>query len=147
MNAPMSVARRFHLLRFLGFLMLVPLLSLAQLYTGSVNGVVADPSGAIVPNAQIRLLDEAKGFAFTAVTALLSTQDATTGQTVNRKFINDLPLISRSVTDLAYLTPGITEADAGCQGLQPEQFYFQRRSQRHRRHAAGWRHGDEFRAK
>ena len=157
---------------------------MAQLYTGSVTGVVADPSGAIVPNAQIRLVDEAKGFAFTAATdsvgrytfrqvppgtykisveaqgfrgetqsgvkldisqnvtvnfslevgmasqtveiseaaALLSTQDATTGQTVNRKFINDLPLISRSVTDLAYLTPGITEADAGCQGCSQNNF-------------------------
>jgi hypothetical protein len=47
---------------------------------------------------------------------VLSTQDATTGQTVNRKFINDLPLISRSVTDLAYLTPGITEVATGTSG-------------------------------
>ncbi|MGI9070893.1 MAG: carboxypeptidase-like regulatory domain-containing protein, partial [Bryobacteraceae bacterium] len=143
----------------------------AQQYAGSVGGVVTDPSGAVVPNAQLHLVDEQKGFSFTGVSdskggyvirgvppgtyklsveaqgfhgetqsgikldvsqnvtvnfslqmgaisqtvqiseaaPLLSTQDAVTGQTVDRKFINDLPLISRSVTDLAYLTPGVTE--------------------------------------
>jgi hypothetical protein len=156
----------------------------AQLYTGSVTGTVTDPSGATVPNAQLRLVDEQKGFAFTAVSdskggyvirqvppgtyklfveaqgfrgetqsgikvdvsqnatvnfalqvgalsqtvqiseaaPLLSTQDAVTGQTVDRKFINDLPLISRSVTDLAYLTPGVTEADNHCQGCAANNF-------------------------
>src|SRR6266852_2386871 len=155
-----------------------------QLYTGSVTGLVTDPSGAVVPNAQVKLVDEAKGFSFNAVSdsagryvfrqvppgtyklsveaqgfrgetqsgitldisqnvtvnfalqvgatsqtveisetaQLLSTQDAVTGQTVDRKFINDLPLISRSVTDLAYLTPGITEADANCQSCSQNNF-------------------------
>jgi len=37
-----------------------------QLYTGSVTGLVTDPSGAVVPNAQIKLVDEAKGFSFSA---------------------------------------------------------------------------------
>ena len=155
-----------------------------QLYTGSVTGLVTDPSGAVVPNAQIKMVDEAKGFSFSATSdasgryvfrqvppgaykitveaqgfrgetqsgikldisqnvtvnfalqvgatsqtveisesaPLLSTQDAVTGQTVDRKFINDLPLISRSVTDLAYLTPGITEADANCQSCAQNNF-------------------------
>ena len=53
---------------------------------------------------------------------LLSTQDAVTGQTVDRKFINDLPLISRSVTDLAFLTPGVTEVDTPCQGCTANNF-------------------------
>src|SRR5690348_4537183 len=149
-----------------GVALLVPALALAQSYTGSVTGLVTDPSGAIVPNAQVRLVDEDKGFSFAAASdsagryvfrqvppgtyklsvqaqgfqtqeqsgikldvsqnatvnfslqvgatsqtveisesaPLLSTQDAVTGQTVDRRFINDLPLISRSVTDLAYLT-------------------------------------------
>lgn len=45
----------------------------------------------------------------TGQAALLATQDAVTGQQLNRTFINDLPLINRAVFDLAYLTPGVTE--------------------------------------
>src|SRR5205823_14583494 len=39
---------------------------------------------------------------------LLQTEDAVTGQTINRTFANDLPLIGRYIMDLVYLTPGIT---------------------------------------
>ena len=39
---------------------------------------------------------------------LLATQDAATGQTLNRNFVNDLPLIGRNVLDLARLAPGVT---------------------------------------
>jgi hypothetical protein len=47
----------------------------------------------------------------------LQTQDATTGQVVNRTFVNDLPLVDRDFTHLAYLAPGIVETNApGSQG-------------------------------
>src|SRR5262245_7595179 len=127
----------------------------AQLYTGSVTGVITDPQGAAIASATITLEDQEKGFSYTAKTnnegryllrqippgtyriqatsdgfqtqrkdgvklevnqnvsidfslqvggttvvvdvqaqgALLGTEDAVTGQVVNRKFINDLPLI------------------------------------------------------
>ena len=42
----------------------------------------------------------------------LQTQDATTGQVVNRRFVNDLPLNGREFTDLAFLAPGIVETNA-----------------------------------
>jgi hypothetical protein len=48
---------------------------------------------------------------------LLQTQDASTGQIVNQKFINDLPLTSRSVFNLAQLSPGVTQAPGGSFGL------------------------------
>jgi hypothetical protein len=148
----------------------------AQLYTSTVSGLVTDPTGAVIPNVQARLVDEQKGFSFTAVSdptgrylfrsvppgnyklavqitgfqpqeqtgitvdinqnvtvnfslqvgstsqtveitgaaPVLSTQDAVTGQVVDRKFINDLPLVSRSITDLVVLTPGVTEVDNSC---------------------------------
>src|SRR5579872_6003595 len=148
----------------------------AQLYTSTVSGLVTDPTGAVIPNVQARLVDEQKGFSFTAVSdptgrylfrsvppgnyklavqitgfqpqeqtgitvdinqnvtvnfslqvgstsqtveitgaaPVLSTQDAVTGQVVDRKFINDLPLVSRSITDLVVLTPGVTEVDNAC---------------------------------
>ncbi|HTQ97323.1 MAG TPA: TonB-dependent receptor, partial [Candidatus Acidoferrum sp.] len=44
----------------------------------------------------------------------LSTEDAVTGQVVNRRFINDLPLIDRYVMDLTYLAPGVTNMDDQC---------------------------------
>jgi len=148
----------------------------AQLYTSTVSGVITDPSGAVIPNTQAKLVDEQKGFSFTALSdttgrylfrsvppgsykltvnaqgfqpqeqtgvkvdinqnvainfslqvgattqaveiteaaPVLSTQDAVTGQVVDRRFINDLPLVSRSVTDLVMLTPGVTEVDSTC---------------------------------
>jgi len=50
----------------------------------------------------------------------IQTEDAETGQVVNRRFINDLPLIDRNVVDLTSLAPGVTEMDdqcgAGCTG-------------------------------
>jgi hypothetical protein len=161
--------------------LLLPVSSRAQLYSGSVTGVVTDPSGATVPGAKVTLVDRNKGYSFTATTdstgrylirsippgsyrirveakgfqaeqqtgvtldvsqnisidfALkvggasetievnaqsvhLQTEDATTGQVVNRRFVNDLPLVDRNFTNLAYLAPGVTETDApGTQNSQ-----------------------------
>src|SRR5581483_5045913 len=150
-----------------------------QVYSGSITGVVTDPTNAVVPNAAITLTDENKGFTFKTVSAadgryvirnlppgtyrlsaespgmrphnqsgivmnvgenaeadihfdvqgttetvqveavspLLQTQDASTGQVVNQRFINDLPLIGRSVFNLAQLSPGVTQAAGGTFGL------------------------------
>src|SRR6266446_2965979 len=150
-----------------------------QVYSGSLTGVVTDPSGAAVPKASAVLTDEQKGFTTTSKTdtegrfvmrnlapgryslaisapgmrtytqagitlnvgqnaeagvrlevagtteavsvtetaPLLQTQDASTGQLVNQKFINDLPLTSRSVFNLALIAPGVTQAAGGSFGL------------------------------
>jgi hypothetical protein len=55
-------------LSLLATLFLAPLPVLARLYTGSVTGVVTDSSGSTIPAAQITLVDQAKGYSFTATT-------------------------------------------------------------------------------
>ena len=141
----------------------------AQLYTGTITGIITDPSGAVVRGAGITITDVGKqvpystvsdsagryllrsmppstytmkvemdGFAtyiqdnvivlvnqnlsidvslklgteaqsveVMASTVSLSTQDAVTGQEVDRTLINDLPLLGRGVFDLVNLSPGI----------------------------------------
>ncbi|MBZ5689328.1 MAG: TonB-dependent receptor [Acidobacteriia bacterium] len=44
----------------------------------------------------------------------IQTEDAETGQVVNRRFINDLPLIDRNVVQLTSLAPGVTPMDDQC---------------------------------
>jgi hypothetical protein len=41
----------------------------------------------------------------------LQTEDAVTGQVVNRKFVNDLPLVDRNFFNLATLAPGVVETN------------------------------------
>jgi hypothetical protein len=154
------------------FYMMFLLISLplyGQLYTGSISGSVADPSGAVVRGAHVVAKDVEKGFAFAGTTdsaghyvlrnvppatynvtaeapgfekqrkdgvvitvnlnatvdfALtvgstsqtievqatgveLQTQDAVTGQVIDRRAINDLPLVGRDVLQLTFLAPGI----------------------------------------
>lgn len=149
--------------------------SAAQIYTGSLTGVVTDPSGALVPGASVTVTDSDKGVAYRATTdatgrylirplppstysasvqasgfaeqtrsgivltvnqnasldftlavgssvqsvdvsastTRLATEDAVTGQELNRTYINDLPLLGRAVFDLAGLAPGITQPSGG----------------------------------
>lgn len=50
----------------------------------------------------------------TAEAQTIQTEDAETGQVVNRRFINNLPLIDRNVVELTSLAPGVTEMDEQC---------------------------------
>ena len=153
-------------------LLLNPGVASAQLYSGSLSGVVTDASGAVVPGADVTLTDTQKGFNYktttnatgnyllrplppanyslsvkktgfkvfrqdgivlavnqsaelnatlqvgstnqevnvTATAPLLQTQDATTGQEINRTFINTMPLVGRGAMDLTFLAPGVNPA-------------------------------------
>ena len=46
----------------------------------------------------------------TGAAPLLHTADATTGQTITRTVINDMPLLNRTALDLAFLAPGVAQA-------------------------------------
>jgi hypothetical protein len=52
----------------------------------------------------------------TAEQQLLQTADAVTGQTIDREYVNDMPLINRSALDLAYLTPGVSQPPGSTYG-------------------------------
>src|SRR5215467_1560614 len=47
---------------------LMSVVASAQLYTCTVTGVVSDPSGAVIPDAKVELVDQTKGYSFTAKT-------------------------------------------------------------------------------
>jgi Carboxypeptidase regulatory-like domain/TonB dependent receptor len=49
-----------------------------------------------------------------AQSTTIATEDAVTGQVVDRRAINDLPLVDRNVFDLTYLAPGVTDMDDQC---------------------------------
>ena len=163
----------FRFIPLLIFVMAAATFTWGQLNTGSISGVVSDPSGAVVPNAKVILTDAGKGFKFEAVTDAagrytfrslqpsvysvsvqatgfkkystenitlnvnqnlaedvhlavgevnetivvneagvekVNVEDAATGQTIDRKLINDLPLVGRNVFDLTYLAPGVSNA-------------------------------------
>src|SRR5439155_15001996 len=158
------------LFSFLLMTTLIPATALGQAYSGSLTGIIKDPSGAVVPGAAVKMTDANKGYSLDVTSdesgryllrsippgtyrlsivasgfrayvqqgivldvgqnasidvtlqlgeqsntvevsgeaPLLQTEDAVTGQTINRTFANDLPLIGRYIMDLVYLTPGIT---------------------------------------
>lgn len=50
------------------FLAFNPASARAQLYTGSLTGIVADPSGAVIPGAHVTAIDVRKGFHYTVTT-------------------------------------------------------------------------------
>ncbi len=167
----MSISRvKIWLVGLLGIAVLMPASTSAQVYSGSLTGLVMDPSEAIVPSVDVKLTDVDKGYSYTARTneagryllrslppgtyrltatavgfkasvlegivldvnqntsldihlevgqpqetiqvleqsPLLATQDAVQGQTLNRQFVNDLPLLGRNALDLARLAPGVT---------------------------------------
>ncbi|MGB8727014.1 MAG: carboxypeptidase regulatory-like domain-containing protein [Candidatus Sulfotelmatobacter sp.] len=65
-------------------------------------------------NLTLKVASASQKIEVTAQTQSIATEDAVTGQVVDRRFINDLPLIDRNVMDLTYLAPGVTDVDDQC---------------------------------
>jgi len=153
-------------------------LAWGQVTSGSITGVVSDPTGAVIPGAKVVVTDATKGYDFPATTdavgrylvtnlppssyivsveargfktykqegiplavgarvavdvhlelgataqavevtgaaPVLQTQDAVTGQEVDRTLINNLPLVDRNVLDLAFLSPGVLQVPGSSYG-------------------------------
>jgi len=90
--------------------------------TQDQSGINIDVNQNVAVNFSMRVGATNQTVEITAASPVLATQDAVTGQLVDRRFINDLPLVSRSVTDLAFLTPGVTEVDTTCPGCTANNF-------------------------
>ena len=65
-------------------------------------------------NLTLKIASATQSVQVTAEGQDLQTNDAETGQVINRRFINDLPLIDRNVIELVNLAPGVTEMDDQC---------------------------------
>ncbi len=77
-------------------------------------GIHVDVNQNVTVNLRLKISSSSQTVEVKSQTQGLDAQDATTGLVVDRKFINDLPLIDRYVMDLTSLTPGVTEADDQC---------------------------------
>ena len=65
-------------------------------------------------NLTMKIASETQSVEVHAQTQTIATEDAVTGQVVDRRLINDLPLVSRDVTELTFLAPGVTDMDDQC---------------------------------
>ena len=78
------------------------------------TGIKLDVNQNVTVNVALQAGPTARSAEVTGQPPLLQAQDAATGQVVNRQFLHDILLVTRSITDLAFLTPGITEVDPSC---------------------------------
>jgi Carboxypeptidase regulatory-like domain len=78
------------------------------------TGIKLNVSENPTANLTLKVAAAGQSVSVAAQTTTIATEDAVTGQVVDRKLINDLPLIDRYVMDLTSLAPGITPADDQC---------------------------------
>lgn len=72
-------------------------------------GVVLDVSENVTADLRIRVATGRQAVEVQAQAENLQTEDAVTGQVVNRRFLNDLPLVDRYVLDFIELGPGMND--------------------------------------
>jgi Carboxypeptidase regulatory-like domain len=76
--------------------------------------IVVNVTGHVTANLTLKIASAAQTVEVSSQNTTLQTQDATTGQVINKKFIDDLPLVDRYVLNLVQLAPGITNVDDQC---------------------------------
>ncbi len=78
--------------------------------------IVVDVNGNVTLDAQLALSSSSQTVTVAESATPLQSDDATTGQTLNRTAINNLPLVNRNVFDLAFLAPGVTQPPGSTYG-------------------------------
>ena len=77
-------------------------------------GVVVEVNAHVTANLKLKIATASETVEVDSQSSTLQTADATTGQVVNKTFIENLPLTDRYVLDLVSLTPGVTGVDDQC---------------------------------
>jgi len=78
------------------------------------TGIKLDVASHVTVNFTLKIAGASQTVQVSAQNTTLQTQDATTGQVINRKFIENLPNTNRYVMDLVTLTPGVSRTDDQC---------------------------------
>ena len=78
------------------------------------TGIKVDVASHATVNMTLKVATAAQTVQVSSQNTSLQTQDATTGQVINKTFIDDLPLTDRYVLDLVALAPGVTGIDDQC---------------------------------
>lgn len=80
------------------------------------EGIALDVAAKLSVDVHLQIGATTQSVEVIGAAPVLSTQDAVTGQEINRSAINDLPLVDRSVLDLAFLAPGVTQVPGSAYG-------------------------------
>jgi len=73
-----------------------------------------DVSENATANVTLKVAVASQAVQVESVAQTIQTEDAETGQVVNRRFINNLPLLDRDIRSLTALAPGVTEMNDSC---------------------------------
>jgi hypothetical protein len=78
------------------------------------TGITVDVNAHVTADLKLKIATATETVEVQSQNSTLQTEDATTGQVVNRTFIENLPLTDRYVLDLVSLAPGVTGVDDQC---------------------------------
>ena len=78
------------------------------------TNITVEVNAHVTANLKLKIAGATETVEVQSQNSTLQTEDATTGQVINRKFIENLPLTDRYVLDLVTLAPGVTGVDDQC---------------------------------
>ena len=77
------------------------------------TGIKIDVNQNVTVDFSVPVATSAANVIITGEAPILSTEDATVGQEIDRRFINDLPLTGHDIMSLTYITPGVVTPYVG----------------------------------
>ena len=78
------------------------------------NDIKVDVTAHVTVNMALKIAGATQTVQVSSQNTTLQTQDATTGQVINKRFIENLPLTDRYLLNLTALTPGVNKVDDAC---------------------------------